>query len=139
MTSIREQLIKRFGVNRPKRGADEELGDALYALLYSTDLNSISPDGWEYFGVIAESERSLSAVGFMTLLPTGNVPIQVSLECVGGQLSWLAEVGRIDSRWLQLSDSKRWNAVYLYATGGRDAPQWEWEGQYRGSESATDV
>jgi hypothetical protein len=36
-------------------------------------------------------------------------------------------------RWLALSKSKRWNEVYLCATGGRDEPRWEWGREQRGS------
>lgn len=66
----------------------------------------------------------------MHLLPTGLVPLDLAFtienEAVHHEL-WIA--GDDHS---PLTESKRWKAVYLYATEGREPP-WEWSGPMVGS------
>ena len=78
-------------------------------------------DGWDYFSVIRESNDSIDAVGLMTLLPSGSVPIEVNVTRHESGFTWSVRIARLDPAWLALSDSKRWKSVYLYATGEREA------------------
>lgn len=73
----------------------------------------------------SETATSLRAIGIMHVLPTGELPIEVELTREPRSTRYLIRIGADDSRWGSLSDSKRWNAVYLYATGDRDE-QWNW-------------
>lgn len=68
----------------------------------------------------------------MTLLPSGSVPIALNVTADEGGLTWSAQAALQDRTWLALSDSKRWNNVYLYATGEREVPPWTWGRQYQG-------
>jgi GNAT superfamily N-acetyltransferase len=130
--SVREQVLQRFGVNNPAREPDQQIGDALYDLLYTVDLNGLCVDGWMYVHVRSESPDLLLAVGLMTLLPTGSLPMEVKIQRLDDALSWDVQVGRPDTAWLASSDSKQWKSVYLYATGERDSPQWEWDRRFHG-------
>ena len=139
MTSVREKVIQHFALKGDPREPDQELGDALYVLLYSLHLEDTSVEGWHFFRVTKESTDSLAAVGLMTLLPSGTVPIEMAVQRVENELSWSVQLGRMDSDWLQMSDSKQWKAVYLYATGDRDTPEWTWGRQYQGSVPLADA
>lgn len=132
MPSIREEILQRFSRNDGRGERDEDLQDALYALLYTIDLENTSVDGWNYFRVTRESSDSLNAVGLMTLLPSGSVPIEISVRGGDGSFSWSVKVGRLDPSWLALSESKQWNRTYLYATGEREIPQWDWDREFHG-------
>jgi hypothetical protein len=112
------------------REPDEELATALYFMLWSID--DLTVDGWALFRIVQESEDFLDAVGLMTLLPSGSVPIALNVRADDGGLTWSAQAALQDQAWLALSDSKRWNSVYLYATGERETPLWTWGRQYRG-------
>jgi len=89
-------------------------------------------DGWTLLRVVQESDESLDAVGLMTLLPSGSVPMALNITADEGGLTWSVQAALQDRAWLALSDSKRWNNVYLYATGERETPPWTWGQQYRG-------
>jgi hypothetical protein len=132
MASVREQLLHRF----PSPGApvqpEEEVAHALYFILWHIDDQNVCVDGWMQFRIIRESEDSLDAVGLMSLLPTGSVPIEVSVSAAERGLAWSAQVARRDPSWLSLSESKQWKQVYLYATGELEKPQWVWERRYEG-------
>jgi hypothetical protein len=132
MGSVREQVLQRF----PGRGVDEpddQLAHALYALLWQINDVDVDVDGWGYFHVVRESSEFLDVVGLMTLLPERSVPIQINLKGHEGGFGWSVQVGRLDSAWLALSDSKQWMSVYLYATGGRESPGWRWGPWHHGS------
>jgi hypothetical protein len=75
--SVRQQVLRQFLSQTSLREADEELATALYFMLRSID--DLSVDGWALFRVIQESQDSLDAVGLMTLLPSGSVPIAVNV------------------------------------------------------------
>ena len=62
----------------------------------------------------------------------GTAPIELSITFNGGVLTWNAEIGQIDAQWMRLSVSKRWNAVYLYASGSADEPPWNTSRRYNG-------
>ena len=132
MASVREQLLHHFPLARTATRPDEELANALYCMLYHIDDQNVCVDGWTQFRVIRESEGSLEAVGLMSLLPSGSVPIEVSVNAVERGLAWSAQVARRDPAWLSLSDSKQWKCVYLYSTGEVESPQWTWERRYEG-------
>jgi hypothetical protein len=129
---IRQQLFERFPHFVRGRAPDEDLADALYALLWSID-KDVSVDGWALFRVVRESTQELDAVGLMTLLPSGAAPIAVSLREQAGGFAWSMRIGRLDAPWLALSPDKQWNSVYLYATGAGESPPWTWGPQYDGS------
>ena len=104
---------------------DEDLEDALYALLRSIDIG-VSVDGWAVCRVVHESAETLDAVGLMTLLPTGAVPLAVSVRVERGGFEWSVRVGTQDTRWRALSSDKQWSSVYLYATTKAGPPPWMW-------------
>lgn len=126
MKTAREKLLREFPLKALTKGPDEELANSLYALLWSVDGLEVVVDGWSYFRVVRESPESLSAVGLMTLLPSGSIPIEIEVEATDSSLAWKVQVAQVDSEWLALSESKRWNRVYLYATGERATLQWSW-------------
>ena len=80
MRSVREQVLQHFPIEARVRGPDDELKNALYALLWSIDDKDLIVDGWAYFRVIRESKESLDAVGLMTLLPSESVSESVPIE-----------------------------------------------------------
>ena len=133
---IRQQVLERFPHFVRGRAPDEDLADALYALLWSIDMD-VSVDGWALFRVVRESTHALDAVGLMTLLPSGAAPIAVSLREQAGGFAWSMRVGRLDASWLALSPDKQWNSVYLYATGDAESPPWTWGPQHDGSVQGT--
>jgi hypothetical protein len=93
----------------------------------------ICVDGWSVFKVTKETNEQLEAVGLMTLLPSGSLPIAMNISANAGNLSWSAQVGEVDEEWQALPESKRWKKVYLFATGSDVEPQWSWGRQYRGA------
>ncbi len=136
MRPIRQQVVQRF--RQVVRGGtpDEDLADALYALLRSIDTD-VSVDGWSLFRVVRESTQALDAVGLMTLLPSEAVPIDISVRAQVGGFEWAVRIGRQDDRWLTLSSDKQWKSVYLYATTGTESPPWTWGPLYGGSMEVT--
>jgi hypothetical protein len=132
MASVRQQLLQRFPIEARVQEPDAAVADSLYALLWPTDVSGQVVDGWILFRIVRESNDSLEAIGLMTLLPSGSVPIAVNIQADPHGLAWTAKVGQQDSHWHALSDSKRWNRVYLYATGGREEPPWTWDREHRG-------
>ena len=139
MGSVRKQVLQHFPREARVREPDDEVASALYALLWSIDDTDVSVDGWSYFRVIRESEESLDAVGLMTLLPSGSVPIAINVKAQQGGFAWSVQVAHLDQAWLALSDSKRWNSVYLYATGELETPRWTWGRQHHGSVHRADA
>jgi hypothetical protein len=131
MPSIREQLIKRFRLPGQMPTGMDELSSALYALLYSIGAGGLVVDDWETFYVRSESETSLAAVGLMTLLPEGSVPIEVRIESLDQGFSWTVQTVEWDS-WRRLTEARRWKDVYLYGTNSQLEPSWEWSGSYSG-------
>ena len=131
MKPIRQHVLERFPGAVRGQAPDDDLADALYFLLWSIDAE-VTIDGWALFRVTSESVRTLDGVGLMTLLPTGAVPIAVSVWEHAGAIEWSVRIGRLDAAWLDLSPDKQWNSVYLYATGGADLPRWTWGPKHRG-------
>jgi hypothetical protein len=82
-------------------------------------------DGWSMLRVIHETATSLRAVGLMDVLPGGELPLEVELSKEHGATRYWIRIGIEDAHWDSLSDSKRWKAVYLYASGKRDK-DWTW-------------
>jgi hypothetical protein len=82
-------------------------------------------DGWKQLQLVHETATSLRAVGLMTVLPTGERPLEVELFREHGSTRYWLRTGVDDAHWRSLSESKRWKAVYLYASGDRDE-QWNW-------------
>jgi hypothetical protein len=130
MESVRQQLLRLFPIQVRVDEPDGDVAAAIYAMLWA--MEDLFVDGWSLFRVVRESDDSLEALGLMTLLPDGSVPISVTVKADEIGLAWSARPGLQDQQWLALSNSKRWNAVYLYATGGRDEPRWAWGREYRG-------
>ncbi len=82
-------------------------------------------DGWRMLRVVRENATSLQAVGIMHVLPTGELPLEVKLSREPTLTRYRIRIGCGDARWEALSHSKRWEAVYLYASGERDE-EWTW-------------
>jgi hypothetical protein len=113
-----------------------ELETALYDMLCAID--ELTVDGWGLFRVVQESEDSLDAVGLMWLLPGGSVPMVLNVTADEAGLSWSVQAAVEDRTWLAFSESKKWNHVYLYATGARETPAWTWDRRYQGRVLRTD-
>ena len=135
MESVRERLARRFDSFARKREPEEMIGDAIYALLRSASELEIVVDGWTLFKVMRESENALEAVGLMTLLPSGSIPILVNVGLGAESLTWSIQVGEQRPDWCALSESKRWNHVYLYATASTQEPPLVWGRRYQGEVS----
>jgi hypothetical protein len=130
MSTARNQLLERFPFARNAHDSNEELASALYGLLRTSDI-AVTVDGWGFFGTVRESPQEVEAVGLMSLLPTGEVPIEVRVEATSAGLAFEARVGRDDDAWRALSDSKRWRLLYQYVDG--DGPlRWDWDTPFRG-------
>jgi hypothetical protein len=130
MATVRQQLLRQFPLQAHVNEPDGDVANAVYSMLWS--LEDLVVDGWVLFRVVHESDDSLDALGLMTLLPSGSIAMSVNIRVDERGIAWSAQVGLADQQWLALSDSKRWNSVYLYATGGRKEPQWNWAREYRG-------
>ncbi|HEX2882320.1 MAG TPA: hypothetical protein VHO25_22525 [Polyangiaceae bacterium] len=61
----------------------------------------------------------------MTILPVDELPLEVEIWRESNEVQHLVRIGLVDERWDSLSESKRWKAVYFYATEGRDI-DWTW-------------
>ncbi|HJK96000.1 MAG TPA: hypothetical protein RMF84_02205 [Polyangiaceae bacterium LLY-WYZ-14_1] len=129
--SIRSLLLSRFPGAVPSRRADdsasdEAIGYALYLFLRTSvaDLD-VTVDGWSVFRVAEERPTSIRGVGIMTLLPAGELPVEVSLSMESDGTHYHVQTAEADEGWAALSESKRWKAVYWYATEGRPPP-WTW-------------
>jgi hypothetical protein len=130
--SVRQQLLKRYPASRRAIDADDRLGHALYSMLCSLNDPDVTLDGWALFKVVHETDDSLESVGLMTLLPGGSAPMALRLDSTEQGLLWKAKASLRDEAWLSLSDSKRWNNVYLFANGDRALPPWVWDRSYEG-------
>ncbi len=82
-------------------------------------------DGFTYLSVIKETRRELQSVGISYVLPSSYLPVESFFKYVDGKVEYRILVGTNDKLWRGFSDSKRWRAVYLYATEGRQAA-WSW-------------
>jgi hypothetical protein len=92
----------------------------------------VAVDGWTHLNVVEELPNELRAVGIMWILPSSKLPIDVKLRFDNGKIEYRILVGSDDERWAGLTESKRWKAVYLYATEGTE-PLWNWDGPVQGS------
>ena len=133
MESLSQQLLRLFPPPTSTLKPDDQLEHSLYFLLWSLDDLNLVVDGWLYLRVTRQSEESLDAVGLMSLLPTGSVPLAIHLSLTQTVLQWSVQVAHQDGAWLALSDSGRWNQVYLYASGDRATPAWNWDRTLQGS------
>jgi len=123
--SIRELLTRQFSSAIKAGDPNVALEDAVYTLLRSVDVG-VTVDGWTVFRIVNESHDHLAGVGLMTLLPDGTAPISVTVRIQPAGIAWQAQVGLRTDAWLAMSDSKRWNSVYLHASGDLDDVPWEW-------------
>jgi hypothetical protein len=139
VTAIRELVLRQFPRGIRAREPNDDLEDALYFMLRLVDVG-VTVDGWTVFRVVQETDDSLEAIGLMTLLPSGSVPIAVNVTRHQDGIAWSAQVGREDYEWLALSESKRWKTIYLYASCDLQEPRWTWnltrQGVYAGRELA---
>ena len=133
MPSVRDLLLKHFPSGPLSNDPEAELAAALCSLLWSIEDHSTCVDGWEYCHVLRESDESISAVGLMSLLPSGAIPIEVEVRGGTAGLVWSAKTGQADASWTGLSSSGQWKSVYSYATNGRVDMRWEWGREYSGS------
>jgi hypothetical protein len=129
--TIRQLVVRRFSVGNRAREPDDELADALYFMLRMVNVD-VAVDGWALFRVTQEASDCLTAIGLMTLLPDGSVPIAVSVRVHNDGLAWSAQLGRNDFAWSAIPESKRWKSVYLHASGDLNEPPWTWGPTYQG-------
>ena len=130
--TIRRHILNRYSwlaeIVRERFPTDPAGEDAFsYAFeLYLRALPhlGVTVDGWRMLRIVDETRTSLRAVGIMHILPAGERPLEVDLCREGGSIRYRLRVG-MDARWNSLSDSKRWKAVYIYASGERDE-EWTW-------------
>jgi hypothetical protein len=101
------------------------LADAVYVLLRGDPNLDVAVDGWSMFQVVQETTTSLKAVGIMTVLPSGELPMELEFSRESNATRYRLRMSLVDEGWYSLSESKRWKAVYLYATQGRDL-DWPW-------------
>jgi hypothetical protein len=103
----------------------DALADAVYVFLRGHPNLDIAVDGWSMFQVVEETTTSLKAVGIMTVLPSGELPMELELSRESNATRYWMRICLVDECWSSLSESKRWKAVYLYATQGQDL-DWPW-------------
>lgn len=119
------RLSKLVGESFPQdpRGSDAfKLALELY-LQALPELESI--DGWALLIVVEETPEALRAVGISYVLPSSELPIEASFRFASGVIEYQILVGSDDKVWSSRTESKRWNAVYQYATEGTE-PEWNW-------------
>lgn len=135
--TIRSRLLGRFDPDNDRRAAtdDDALAESIYDLLRGDPELPLSVDGWLMFYVIAETEASLRAVGVMAILPADDCPMEVELKWEADAICYSLRLGSVGSSWRSQSESKRRNAVYLYATGARE-PEWTWTDPWHGRVAA---
>jgi hypothetical protein len=114
----------------------ESTGDSALTFALEFHLRSVpgfsAMDGWKLLRIAHETSISIRVVGVIYLLPTGERALEVEFNRGDGSAFYQIRVGIEDAKWRSLSDSKRWNAVYLYATGEGDE-QWVWSEPIRGT------
>lgn len=81
--------------------------------------------------MVEETATALRAVGLSYVLPSSILPIDAQFRFSDGSVEYRVLVGSDDEMWGALSESKRWKAVYLYATEGVEA-EWNWEDPVEG-------
>ena len=59
------------------------------------------------------------------MLPDCSLPIKASFEAAIGEIKYRVILGSGEWGWRSATESKRWKAVYQYATQGLD-PKWDW-------------
>jgi hypothetical protein len=106
-------------------GCDEALAYTLELFLRTVPNLHIAVDGWKMFRVASETASSLRVIGIMHVLPSGNLPVEVTLSTDAAATQYRVLTGVADSRWESLSDAQQWKAVYLYASGEREET-WTW-------------
>jgi len=127
------ELIEPIQNRFPTDAAGEEAFSCALELYLRTIPNlNVSLDGWRMLRVVRETSASLRAVGIIYVLPTGELPLEVELSREPGSTCYWLRIGTSDARWESLSDSKRWTAVYLYASGDREEG-WTWSEPISGS------
>lgn len=82
-------------------------------------------DGFTSLHVVEETSETLRIVGLTHVLPSSLLPLEVSFQVANDGISYLVLLGSDDRVWNGLTESKRWKAVYLYATEEHE-PQWNW-------------
>lgn len=82
-------------------------------------------DGFDFLHVAEETPATLRTIGLAYILPSSELPLDVSFRSVSGEISYRALLGSDDELWKGLTRSKKWEAVYLYATEGYE-PKWNW-------------
>lgn len=85
----------------------------------------VAVDGWRMARLVRGSDTFVRAVGIIHVLPAGELPLELEVSTGPASTRYRLRVGIDDARWRSLSDSKRWKAVYLYATAER-AQEWTW-------------
>jgi hypothetical protein len=98
-------------------GGAEAFAYALELFLRVIPNLDVSLDGWKMFRLASETATSLQAVGIMHVLPSGVLSVDVTLSTGLRGTQYRVRIGIGDSQWESLSDSNRWEAVYLYASG----------------------
>ena len=110
--------------------SNEALGYALEGVLRSIPSMG-GVDGFNSLYIIDETATTLKIIGLTYVLPNSVLPLEASFSIENGNIVYRVLLGSDDGKWGDLTDSKRWNAVYLYATEG-DGPRWNWRSPIEG-------
>ena len=65
-------------------------------------------------------------------MPSSQLPVDAKFRFADGTIEYRILVGSDDEIWDALTESKRWKAVYLFATEGAE-PNWNWNQLVEGS------
>jgi hypothetical protein len=107
----------------------ESTGDSALTFALEFHIRSVpgfsAMDGWKLLRIAYETSISIRVVGVIYLLPTDERVLEVEFNRDHGSACYRIRVGIEDAKWRSLSDSKRWNAVYLYSIG-KGEEQWVW-------------
>jgi hypothetical protein len=130
--TIRHAILTRppkLGALVRERFLTDPAGDCALAFALEFHVRSVpgfgAIDGWRLLRVVHQTSASMRVVAIAYVLPTGEIPVEIEFTQDSGSVSYSIRKGIEDPEWASLSDSKRWNAVYLYATGQHDE-RWTW-------------
>ncbi|MBB5213329.1 hypothetical protein HNQ53_003585 [Microbulbifer hydrolyticus] len=89
-------------------------------------------DGHQAFHTLRKDERSISCVGLVEDFECNVYPFWLKVNLERAELNYDVYVGRRDSTWIELSNSRKWNAIYVLSTD-EAASEWDWQDHFTGT------
>ena len=99
---------------------------------FRIDPNLGSIDGFNIYHVVKETYTALNLVGLAWFVQNSNLlPLEVLFQVMNQDINYHVLLGAEDQVWENMSEKKRWSAVYQYATEGVE-PTWNWGNSFDG-------